>query len=251
MAAPHERPGNRCALLLATRHRRREVAGKLRDAHILERSHRFAKGVASPNAVELEGQRHVLRDRERVQQVPPLLHVADRPASQLGEVARRQRPEVLTVEHRHAFLRAIESRCDPQQSGLPRTRRTHHDHELTPTHVEVDSVEDRAAMLAVGHALGDGDEPQDRGRDRPIRGRPAAQRLTVPIGCPDLCRLGHRRALPRRSVAGRIGALSTACRCWHCWSQRSSPSIWAITASRANSLTMSPSAAAALSLVYR
>ena len=128
------------------------VPGAIGQPELLERGESRLLCLACRDAVELEGQRDVLRRGESREEVEVLEDVADRPPTEARLVVARHRPERRTADGHLAARRLLEAAGDREQRRLSRPARAHHGDEVALIERKVDLVEGThgGRALAVG-----------------------------------------------------------------------------------------------------
>ncbi len=93
-----ERPRDGDALLLAARELARMMIEPLEQPDLLEPVPRHLLRVSGTRAGVDERQHHLLQRRRSRQKIELLKHEADRAVSEIGEIVRRQRADIASVD---------------------------------------------------------------------------------------------------------------------------------------------------------
>ena len=157
LAVAHDGAGDGDPLALATRQLVGVVRRPVGQPEVLERLERRRLGLAGRDAVELEGQGHVLHRAEPGQQVVVLEDVADGLAAQARLAVAGQRRQRRAADVDLTARGVLEAAGDGQQRALARAAGAHDGHQRPGVDGEIDASGGRA--------------PRRRPRRRPWRCR--------------------------------------------------------------------------------
>ena len=141
LSPPDHGPGDGDPLALAARQLVGVVRRPVLQAEVLERLERRRLGLAGRNAVELEGQGHVLHRAQPGEQVVVLEDVADRLAAQSCLAVARQRGQRPAADVDLTAGGILEAAGDGQQRALARAAGAHDGHQRPGVDREIDALE--------------------------------------------------------------------------------------------------------------
>ena len=158
----HDGARDRHPLLLPARHFAWIMLGPIGEIDDLERRFDVLPALERIEPGDEQRQFHVLRGRQHRHQIVELEHEADGRGAPLGELALRKAVDAPAGDVDFAGVRAVDAADHVEQCGLAGARRPHHRDEVAGRDREFEVIEDRDRLLALGEALAERNQPNQR-----------------------------------------------------------------------------------------